>query len=365
MSRTSICVQVLRATYNSRRPKVKLCFYLIVGITSAAVCAQPDLTLYNATRYGAMLNIRLQVVDSDGCPVPDARLLGGLQMGDRFDDFTPIEGMTDAKGEYVIGGKCTRRLRCSIKKSGYYPSDLSITYPINDIFPPVVDGKWQPYGETMTVVLKKIKCPGRNCAFPDSLRRCRIPEFDRWLGFDFECADWTSPYGSGSNSDVLLKFSSMERSMQDYRYAMEVSFTNNPYAGVYLLKEDRMSKFTTAYVADSNATYSATFSSVCEQHPGMPRHLDILDRDSYLVFRTRTRVDEHGNLVGAHYGKILGRWFSDKEFMIMSDGCFNQVENDVNIEDGSGLRDLLRNLRDYSSDQPLSNAKRKGHRSFR
>ncbi len=63
------------------------------------------------------------------------------------------------------------------------------------------------------------------------------------------------------------------------------------------------------------------------------------------MFRTRTRVDKDGNLVGAHYGKILGRWLSDTEYMILSDGCFNPVENDVNIEDGSGLRDAIRNQR--------------------
>ena len=77
---------------------------------------------------------------------------------------------------------------------------------------------------------------------------------------------------------------------------------------------------------------------------GNPRHWDFLGRDSYLVFRTRTRVDEYGNLVVAHHGKILGRWLSDTEFMILSDGCFNPVENDVNIEDGSCLRDVLRNV---------------------
>ena len=72
--------------------------------------------------------------------------------------------------------------------------------------------------------------------------------------------------------------------------------------------------------------------------------LDAFYMIDYLVFRTRTRVDEQGHLTGAHYGKILGRWMSDTEFMILSDGCFNPIENNINIEDGTSLRAVLRNL---------------------
>ena len=133
--------------------------------------------------------------------------------------------------------------------------------------------------------------------------------------------------------------------INDYKYEMEVSFTNNPYAGAYLLKEDDSSDLTTVRVADSNALYRTSFVFVKEQTPGTSRHWDFLDSGSYLVFRTRTRVDERGNLIGAHYGKIRGQWLSELEFMILSDGCFNQKENDVNIEDGRTLRDVLRNYK--------------------
>ena len=125
---------------------------------------------------------------------------------------------------------------------------------------------------------------------------------------------------------------------------MDVSFTNNPYAGVYLMKKDKSSKLTTAYEADTNATYRVSFRTIKEQTPGSCRQWDFLDSDSYLVFRTRTRTDKQGNLVGSHYGKIMGRWVSEEEFMILSDGCFNPIENNTNIEDGTSLRAVLRNL---------------------
>lgn len=323
---------------------MKLIVCIAVASLLTAITAQPVMARCGLTRNGAMINVRLHIVDPEGLPVPQARLWGGLQTGDGLDDFVPIEGLSDSNGDFVIKGKCTNRLRCRIRKEGYYQSDFLLSFPVKDVDAPVIDGKWQPFGEMHNVVLKPIRKPGACCIFPESLRNCRIPKFGEWIGFDFERSEWVHPYGRGEHSDVLLRFSSTRNGIQDYRYAMDVSFTNNPYAGAYFLKEDNTSRLTTEYTADTNATYHAEFTYVKEQTPGHKRHWDFLDSSSYLVFRTRTRVDEDGNLIGAHYGKIIGRWLSERDFMILSDGCFNPVENDNNIEDGNCLRDVIRNM---------------------
>ena len=306
----------------------------------AAWPSAEEMALYKARRYGAHAKECLRVVDQNGKPVAGARIWGGIQTGDGYNDFTPISGTTDTNGEYVIHGKCTNRIRCDITKAGYYASEFLLksygyTHSVNS-------GKWQPFGTTNVVVLKAIRYPNKCHVFPN-LRSCRIPEFGKWIGFDFERGEWIHPYGKGRYSDVLLKFSSTRKGFHDYKYVMDVSFTNNLFAGAYLLKADKSSKLTTVYSADSNATYRTTFSYVKEQTPGQSRHWDFLDSDSYLVFRTRTRIDDRGNLIGAHYGKILGQWLLETEFMILSDGCFNSVENDINIEDGNCLRNVLRN----------------------
>ena len=317
--------------------------WFVLALTVNAVWPSvEEMALYNARRYGAQAKEYLRVIDQDGTPVAGARVWGGLQTGDGYNDFIAIRGTTDTNGEYVIQGKCTNRIRCDITKAGYYRSEFLLTsYGYSHA---LKNGKWQPYGEINTIVLKAIKNPGKCCAFPNTLRHCQIPEFGQWIGFDFERSEWMHPYGKGRHADVLIKFSSVRNGIHDYKYVMDVSFTNNPYAGAYLMKADKSSKLTTVYSADSNATYCATFSYMKEQTPGNRRHWDFLDSDSYLVFRTRTRIDEQGNLIGAHYGKILGSWLSETEFMILSDGCFNPVENDVNIEDGTVLRTVLKNM---------------------
>ena len=57
-----------------------------------------------------------------------------------------------------------------------------------------------------------------------------------------------------------------------------------------------------------------------------------LDVNSYLVFRTRTKVDSDGKLISAHYGKIYGVWeFFD--VMMAANVQFNPTPNDTNLED--------------------------------
>ena len=293
---------------------------------------------------GARAKEILRVVDQDGLPVMNARIYGSFWPGDNGQHYILMDGLTNKEGEYVAEGKSKWKLTYQVTKVGYYKAKGTIDYLASTNVPAVVNGKWQPYGTTRTVVLKKIRNPCTLRTFPESLRSCRIPEFGKWIGFDFECGAWVAPYGKGLNSDVLLKFAAMERSMHDYKFVMDVSFTNNPYAGACLMKKDESSELTTVYVADSNAIYRTAFSYISERTPGKYRHWDFLYSDSYLVFRTRTRVDKDNNLVGAHYGKILGRWLSDTEFMILSDGCFNSVENDVNIEDSTTLRHIIKNM---------------------
>ena len=314
-----------------------------IGFATLNVPAVVDVSLRAAYLKGADAKVTYRVVDDVGVPVEGATAHVWFRTTYPKLIIEDWVTRTDSNGMFIAMHRTNDRLSCGIDKEGYYHSFDRITFSDPRAYPLVTDGRWQPYGNMRTVVLKKIKVPCKLQPFPYSLRSCRIPEFGKWIGFDFECCEWIAPYGKGRYADVLLRFSTMRKQIHEYRYVMDVSFTNNPYAGVYQMKADKSSDFTTTYNADSNAIFKATFSYVKEQIPGSRRHWNILDGDSYLVFRTRTRIDEHGKLVGAYYGKILGEWFSEEENMVLSDGCFNPVENDVNIEDGSCLRDVLRN----------------------
>ena len=92
-------------------------------VATVSVIAQ-DLALYRAREFGAQAKECLRVVDQDGSPVAEAKVWGGLQTGGHLNDSIAINGFTDTNGEYVVEGKCTNRIRCSITKTGYYKSEF-------------------------------------------------------------------------------------------------------------------------------------------------------------------------------------------------------------------------------------------------
>ena len=290
---------------------------------------------------GAKAKEVLRVVDQDGHPVANAHIYGSFCPSDNGRQYALLDGVTNKDGEHVVQGTSKWRCRYQVTKDGYYRSNDVIDYLAATNVPVVVDGKWQPYGTTRIVPLRKIKNLGRLCVFPDSKRMCRwkIPALDRWIGFDLEVFDWVEPAGTGKHDDVLVRFKSeMKNKYFDFRFDMDVCFTNNPYAGVYERKKDKFSMFEWEYNADTNRVFKDSLSFWCEKRPGKRGVTKCLTGDSCLVFRTRTKVDEDGRLREAHYGVISGEWISGSETMRISDACFNPVPNDTNIEDGYYLR---------------------------
>ncbi len=319
-----------------------LCFSV-----DAATPTTEDPAYRRALNNGAKCRDVIRVVDQDGVPVAGVILWGSLQTGLGQDDFTPIDAVTDVNGEAVVEGICTERLSLYIIKEGYYNTGYELSYPDTAASPKVVDGKWQPYGGVRTILLKKIKNPvpmvhSKPC-------RSSCPSLGAWYGYDLERRQWVKPAGEGVHADILVRVVEDAKNVTtDFRVVMEVSFTNNPFAGAYMLKTDAYSEMKSVYEADTNANYQSVLRFVHEKHPresNAPYRRALgcevtdtrLSSDSYLVFRTRTKVDSEGKLVSAHYGKIYGRWLFFRCFK--SGGVyFNVCENDTNLEDLEGAK---------------------------
>ena len=170
--------------------------------------------------------------------------------------------------------------------------------------------------------------------------------YGEWLPFDDEKFDWAAPYGTGNHDDVLLRFRRrVTERWYDFTYEMDVSFTNHPFAGVVKMKKNFSSDLTTAYNADPDADFIPSLYYYLERTEKGGRKSSVLEKDSYLIFRTRTSVDDEGKLKTAHYGTIHGEWMPGKTYMSFVDGCFNPKPNDINIEDGRQLREILRHAR--------------------
>ena len=319
-----------------KRMVLAMCFTFSLVLNAAGPSAE-EMALYRARRYGAQAKECLRVLDQDGKPVEGARVWGGLQTGDGYNDFIPIRGLTDTNGEYVIQGKCTNRIRCDITKTGYYDSEFLVaSYGYTHS---VKDGIWQPYGTRTEITLKKIINPvatGRR--YIDR----KIPAYGEWIGYDFKEADWVSPWGKGKWSDAKIRFTSREVGAFDFGYKMELSFEHSPFAGVVRRKKNAFSRFPSVYNAVTNDVYKNVITFEVDKTGARKRIWDHLANDEYLIFRTRTKVNEKGVLVSAHYGRIDGEWkFYELHGMWVRGIYFNVVPNDTNLEDRDSFEDAM------------------------
>ena len=311
-------------------------------VASVSFSAQKDQAMKDAIRNGAIAKICYRVVDDEGEPVSNAVAHVWFSSYSRHQDDANWKVLTDANGMFTVEHRTNESLDCGFDKDGYYHSSDQILFrERKDVSPKVVDGKWQPYGETRTVVLKKIRNPqplvdsgGKKCV--------RYPEDGVWNGFDLEKFDWCKPMGCGVVSDMMIRFTRKEM-LDGFIKTMDVSFTNNQYSGAYEMATDGFSEMSTVYHADRNATFNNSLSyRFVRDKKGS--HCYDLSRDKYLVFRVRPVLDENGNLVSAHYGRISGSWlFYERIGMKIGPVLFNPTPNDTNLEDAETYRlSLLR-----------------------
>jgi hypothetical protein len=281
-----------------------------------------------AQRKGANAKIIYRVVDDEGSPITNATVYGQWQ-NDYPRKTWKETFVTDGNGEFIAKEKVGGRFGFYVKKEGYYLSSTGVDFHWREgVSPLVKDGKWQPYGEKRTLIVKRKKNP----VVMESLHYTSIavPATNVWLGIDMESFQWTQPYGNGKYDDMLLRFNYEMHDKYAVQWAtMDISFTNNQYAGFYVLPKHAYSEFKSPYHANANAVFSQTRTF---RHEFFNKYVNAIGEGDCMIFRTRTRVDEDGNLISAHYGKIYGLW----EFSTMirvKDMFFNPNPNDTNLED--------------------------------
>ena len=317
-----------------KNPKV------VVPVASLLFCASPIFLLgwtelENAEADGAKMKMTFAVVDNDGHVVSNAWIQGGMYCDTGVSMGTDFGGYTDKTGRFTISGKTTGRVVYSVTKDDCYPttSEFNFMQKDKDYSPTVRKGKWQPYGLTKTVTLKRMKDP---CVKNWQYGKIISVPLERWVGIDLEKMELCSPYGNGIHQDAVLRCtdSTKETGWRNRHGSMELAFTNQPYAGVYLAKKDNWSEFKSVYVANTNDAFA--LRQFVYEHAREPERIlknEEFPTDSYVVFRTRTKVDDRGRLVSAHYGKLYGPWGYGETIIRFESVLFNSTPNDPNLEE--------------------------------
>lgn len=287
-------------------------------------------TLADAYRNGAMSKVVYRIVDDRGIVVSNAIAYIWYRSYGRPQDNADWNVLSDENGVFVAEHRTNEKLSVYVYKDGYYGTRDAVSY-FDSKKSRVSNGKWLPYGAMKTLVLKRILNPTKMCS-SEGLDYYKYLPPDQWGGFDLQKREWVSPWGGGEHADMLVRFTN--RHLPDgYYRTMEVSFTNNPFAGVCQLKTDDYSEMNSVYHADTNAVYTNSLLFEVTRNGRGVRRLD-LEEGQYLVFRTRTQTNKVGALVSAHYGKIYGNWrFGERGGMAIQKIEFNPIPNDTNLED--------------------------------
>lgn len=295
-----------------------------------------DKEVWRARDNGAEFDVMFRVVDDEGFPVANARCGGWMYIEHDNNHGCGYAVHTDTNGCARVIGKCSEWFSVVVRKEGYYKTSFDVKYPLENVASPIVCGKWQPYGETRIVVLKKITNPIK-MVMPSS-RIDKTPSLGKWYGYDLVCRDWMPPYGEGTHLDFFVRLGlDAVNDTSDFRATMDICFTNAPWSGVYRMPKDAWSEMKSSYLADTNAVYKSSMSFEFEQHPHRPIRDTRLSEKEYLVFRIRTKVDDQGRLISAHYGKINGPW-TFFGAMTVGEVLFNSTPNDPNLEDAETAR---------------------------
>lgn len=311
---------------------------VMVALIASCAFGDDEAEFIKALNVGADAKMVLRIVNAEGVPVPDAEVEFGFWNNYLQGGFKNTILHSDENGECVVSGRCNSSCVWNVTKQGYYRSHAEWSLSDTHAVPKVVDGKWQPYGETKEIVLKQIVSPVDLTSLEYTIIKC--PVFDEWLGFDFGCHSWVKPYGDGLHSDVLIKLHEEGSGDIAFSASLELCFTNNPFAGAYVLRKDADSEMKSVYRADTNAQYATLFRYSLNVDREGRRHANELSENEYLVFRTRTAVDKDGKLISAHYGKIYGEW-GFYGGMRAKAIFFNPKPNDTNLEDAKTAKRSL------------------------
>ena len=259
-------------------------------------------------------NATLKAIDEAGQPVPEARADIGYYTNSQPADAL---GLTDTNGIFTVSHSVLSSLAevsLQVEKSGYYT-----TKRVHVLGPDYDQAKWT---FTETLGLKKV---GNPIAMYAKSVNLGMPVFDKPAGFDFMVGDWVGPYGKGVNADIIFTAHLDKRSESDADYKLTVSF---PKAGDGIQEftvpdAEKGSGLRSSHETPANG-FQPQWVQTRNRKPGQPE-TGNLDANRNYIFRVRTALDQQGNVVSAHYGKIYGDFMQFSYYL-------NPTPNDRNIE---------------------------------
>lgn len=305
------------------------CRFLFAFLSMAAQAA------YNPYIDCAKAHIRVHVVDDIGDAVADANVSAVFYVGPTKTKV--LKKSTNERGLFEAAHLCNGELHLLVTKDGYYDTYYEPKFATASRQQVVSSREWSDGPANIKTVLKKRRNPARLVLKGGTFQELKYPATNVVMGLDLQKFDWCPPYGNGRYDDLQIKYD-FWRSPTNWFHVyshLDMSMTNC-LDGVYLAPTEEFSKMSRCYGADTNAVYLKALEFVYDRRTGNVVRDVEMPRDKYMVFRTRTKVNDKGELVSANYGLIFEK--SECGTRLNMRTAFNPVPNDVNLECEGGWR---------------------------
>ena len=295
---------------------------------------------YNAV---AKQKVILRCVDQEGTPLPDVMVWSGVSLDGNPETTTQINGKTDTNGCFIVEGRSYGEVGYVCEKDGYYKTRETKWLAQNPMVT-VSHDRWQPYGMTNTVVLKRKINPVAMYVATYGMESHNIPFVRKEIGFDLWKNDWIHPDGRGEHADFFVVFEWDGSKYADYKGSALTLLFKDPYSGAYKTEVDGFSALKSPYHANTNEVFAGNMRFNYIRGNSVATTVnEQLKGNECLILRVRTRVDDDGNLISAYYSKIYGPMHFG--YALESPGSvglryyLNPNENDPNLE-----ADITKNL---------------------
>lgn len=278
----------------------------------------------------ALLNVT--AVDDAGCAISNAEVTVCalckyyFGVGGRSSDWAEFKSRTDADGAASVKFKMYgNRFKWSVRAEGYYSLGQKAEYfqfkENKDLTCMLLESE-----RKVRAVLFRKRNPQPMYAY--SVASKLLPSRNGCFGFDLQVGDWVAPYGKGLTPDFNVN------QALDVQSNMLGKVEFPAGAGGYLGKKADNEGFPSVYEADTNATYNSVFEYMGTGAPTNRTsrgNAPIVERDEYMILRTRVEFDNYGKLKKANYAKIYGPFVIGNGIR-MSEVIFNDRVNDNNLE---------------------------------
>ena len=295
------------------------CLAIIVLTSTCAFGQTPTLP----PEFGPHLwTVAVRVIDEDSNPVPGADVAVSYDIPAKPNSggqtYGEIKGITDTNGMFNASHTDSSwGLGITVNKSGYYTTHGGHQFYFDE----------KRRNPSFTLILKKI-----SKVIPMYAKNVNLgmPVFNKPAGYDLMVGDWVAPYGKGINSDIIFT-GYLNKDMEgNVDYKLVVSFSNQGDGiqgfSVPLLLQNAVtgqSDLRSSSEAPLNG-YQSEWIQVRNRKPHQAEAGNF-DPNRIFYFRIRTVLDNQGNVVSTHYGKIYGDFMQFRYYL-------NPTPNDRSVE---------------------------------